>query len=312
MSLQRHAGAWLGLALMLAVPAAHAAHHHRVRVTYTPAHKSHARTAQQDATLDAVLRTPGIRSSSALVIDQMDGSAVYRKNTANVVPIASITKLMTAMVVLDANLPLDENMTVDEADVDLLKHTTSRLTVGTTLTRAEFLNLALMSSENRAAAALGRNYPGGTAAFVTRMNRKAAELGMLNTHFVDPTGLDSSNVSTAEDLVRMVQAACQYDVIREFTTASNRTVQLASGRLAQFNNTNRLVRVRSDGWEIGLSKTGYISEAGRCLVMQANIAARPMVIVLLDSNGKNTRIADANRIKRWLESQLVRRKSGLS
>ena len=241
-----------------------------------------------------------LKSSSALVIDLGDGSTVYAKNTKNVVPIASITKLMTAMVVLDAGLPLDEPIIVDNADVDFLKHTHSRLGVGTALSRGEMLRLALMSSENRAAAALGRAYPGGLEAFIAAMNRKAVELGMWSTRFVDPTGLSSDNVSTAEDLVKMVKGAYDYALIRESTTTQAHEVATAAGRSLQFRNSNGLVQ--NPTWEIGLSKTGYIVEAGRCLVMQAKIAARPVVIVLLDSWGKHTRIGDANRIKKWLES----------
>ncbi len=241
-----------------------------------------------------------LRSSAALVIDLLDGSTVYAKNTKSVVPIASITKLMTAMVVLDAGLPLDESLVVDYADVDFLKHTHSRLGVGTGLPRGEMLRLALMSSENRAAAALGRSYPGGIEAFIAAMNRKAVELGMWSTRFVDPTGLSSDNVSTAEDLVKMVKGAYDYPLIRESTTTTAHEVATATGRSLQFRNSNGLVQ--NPTWEIGLSKTGYIVEAGRCLVMQAKIAARPVVIVLLDSWGKHSRIGDANRIKKWMET----------
>ena len=215
---------------------------------------------------------------------------------------------MTAMVVLDSGLPLNETVYVDNADLDMLKHTSSRLRVGTGLTRHDMLRLALMSSENRAAAALGRAYPGGTAEFVAAMNRKAVELGMWNTRFVDSTGLSSENVSTAEDLVRMVRAAYEYPLIREFTTTAAHEVATAGGRSLEYRNSNRLVK--NPTWEIGLSKTGYISEAGRCLVMQARIAARSVVIVLLDSWGKYTRIGDANRIKKWLESTLAHKPLG--
>jgi len=248
---------------------------------------------------------PNLRSTTALIIDQGSGTTIYEKNTGSTASIASITKLMTAMVVLDANLPLDETLTISNADVDTIKHTRSRLKVGTRLVREDLLRLALMSSENRAAAALGRNYPGGTSAFVAAMNRKAAEIGMANTHFVDPTGLDSRNVSTAQDLVKMVDAAYRYSLICQFTTTSSHAVTTASGRRMEFHNSNRLVK--NPDWNIGLSKTGYISEAGRCLVMQAKIAAHSVVIVLLDSWGKYTRLGDANRIKRWLETQLTRR-----
>jgi D-alanyl-D-alanine endopeptidase (penicillin-binding protein 7) len=249
-----------------------------------------------------------VKSSAALVIGLDDGSTLYAKNTKAVVPIASITKLMTAMVVLDAGLPLDERVVIETADLDFLKHTHSRLGVGTGLSRAEMLQLALMSSENRAAAALGRAYPGGSEAFIAAMNRKAVELGMFNTRFVDPTGLSSENVSTAEDLVKMVKSAYQYPMIRASTTAQAHEVASLTGRSLQYRNSNGLVK--NPTWEIGLSKTGYINEAGRCLVMQAIIAARPVVIVLLDSWGKHTRIGDANRIKKWMESYSGR-KSGI-
>jgi serine-type D-Ala-D-Ala endopeptidase (penicillin-binding protein 7) len=245
---------------------------------------------------------PGLKSTIALVVDLVDGQTIYGKNVEHVTPIASITKLMTAMVTLDAELPLAETIVIDHADVDQLKHTGSRLTVGTGLSRADMLRLALMSSENRAAASLSRVYPGGREAFIAAMNRKAVELGMFNTRFVDPTGLSSENVSTAQDLARMVKAAYEYALIREFTTTPEHMVATTRGRSLQFRNSNGLVK--SPTWEIGLSKTGYISEAGRCLVMQAKIAARPVVIVLLDSWGKNTRLGDANRIKKWLESRL--------
>ena len=254
--------------------------------------------------------SPNLKSSAALVIDVADGRMIYGKNTQNKTPIASITKLMTSMVVLDAQLPPDEMLYIDAADYDSIKHTGSRLGMGTGLPRREMLRLALMSSENRAAAALGRAYPGGTPSFVAAMNRKAVDLGMQNTRFVDSTGLSSDNVSTAEDLVKMVKGAYDYPLIREFTTTSAHEVETTAGRSLQFRNSNGLVRNANSTWEIGLSKTGYISEAGRCLVMQARIAARPVIIVLLDSWGKQTRIADANRIKKWLETRVERKPIG--
>ncbi len=239
-----------------------------------------------------------LKSSAALVLDEETGHVLYGKNTESILPIASITKLMTAMVVLDANLDLNESLQVTNEDLDTLKGTHSRLRVGTFLTREEMLRLALMASENRAASALGRNYPGGLEAFVAAMNLKARMLGLQGTRYADPTGLSSTNVSTAEDLGKLVRAAHRYDRIREFTTASGFQVNIA-GRPAAFHNTNRLVA--SSGWDIGLSKTGFINEAGRCLVMQARLAGRGVVIVLLDSWGKYTRIADAARIRKWLE-----------
>lgn len=253
------------------------------------------------ATLD---RLPKLESNAVLVFDQQNGRPILGKNTNAITPIASITKLMTAIVVLDSGLPLDDLIAVTEDDLDYIKGTRSRLHVGVSLTRWEALKLALMASENRAASALGRNYPGGKAAFVAAMNRKAQSLGMADTHFVDSTGLDPANVSTARDLVKLVDAGYGYDIIREFTTSEDHLIALESDedmRVLEFNNSNRLVR--NPEWEIGLSKTGYISEAGRCLVMQAKIAARPVIIVLLDSWGKLSRIGDANRIKNWLEGK---------
>jgi D-alanyl-D-alanine endopeptidase (penicillin-binding protein 7) len=247
---------------------------------------------------------PSLRSASAFVLDPNSGRTLYAKNITVVQPIASITKLMTAMVVLDAKLDLSELIEITDDDVDALKHTSSRLRVGTMLTRDDMLHLAVMASENRAASALSRAYPGGNPAFITAMNRKAAELGMHSTRFLDSTGLNRENVSTAEDLAKMVTAAYRYPLIQQYTTDTEHAVHLNNGRVAQFRNSNGLVR--SDDWHIDVSKTGYISEAGRCLVMQARISAQPIIIVLLDSWGKYTRIADANRIKKWVEGQLAR------
>lgn len=240
-----------------------------------------------------------IRSSSALVLDQTTGKPLVEKQADMVVPIASITKLMTAMVVLDARQDLHEVIEITSEDIDHLKGTRSRLAVGTTMTRETAMLLALMSSENRAANALGRHYPGGLPAFVQAMNRKARQLGMFNSRFEEPTGLSSNNVSTANDLARMVMASGAYPEIRIYSTTSSASVEIR-GRVQEFSNTNALVR--NDNWQIGVSKTGYISEAGRCLVMQAWVADKPVVIVLLDSDGKMTRVGDANRIKRWMES----------
>ncbi len=240
-----------------------------------------------------------VHSGSALVIAQDSSEPLYEKNAQAVVPIASITKVMTAMVVLDSMPSLQAPIAISEEDVDYLRGSRSRLHVGTVITRETALLLALMSSENRAANALGRNYPGGLAAFVAAMNRKAASLGMTSTRFEDPTGLSSNNVSTARDLARMVAAAHRYPLIREFSTTTGARTEV-NGREIEFHNTNQLVS--SPTWEIGLSKTGYIQEAGKCLVMQARVAEKPVVIVLLDAAGKQTRIGDANRIKRWMES----------
>jgi D-alanyl-D-alanine endopeptidase (penicillin-binding protein 7) len=243
---------------------------------------------------------PGVKSNVALVIDEAQGETLYAKHEDQVAPIASITKLMTAMVVLDAQLPLDEMIAIDAADVDKKKHTHSRLPVGASLTRGELLRIALMASENRAAAALARSYPGGTESCVEAMNQKARDLGMSQTSLADPTGLSSENVSSAPDLTRMVQAASRYPEIRDATTTTSHRVTLANGRVLEFHNSDGLVANKS--WNIGLSKTGYINEAGRCLVLQAEIAARQVVIVLLDSWGKNTRLGDANRIRHWIET----------
>ena len=249
-----------------------------------------------------------VESASALVIDQSSGAVLYEKNAAAQVPIASITKLMTAMVALDAKPGLTETLSVGEDDVDVVKGTRSRLQVGTRLSREEMLRLALMASENRAASTLSRHYPGGRSAFVAAMNRKATELGLTDTHFKDPTGLNPANVSSARDLTRLVAAAHGYPLIRQFSTTPDYEVNIA-GRPRAFHNTNSLVK--SDGWEISLSKTGYINEAGKCLVMQAWLNNKPMIIVLLDSWGRLTRIGDANRIKRWIESASLPQRRGV-
>jgi D-alanyl-D-alanine endopeptidase (penicillin-binding protein 7) len=245
---------------------------------------------------------PAVRSNVALVTDAAQGQTLYAKHADQVAPIASITKLMTAMVVLDAQAPLDETIEIDRADVDTRKHSRSRLPVGARLERGELLRVALMSSDNRAAAALARNYPGGSPACLEAMNRKAQDLGMSQTRFADPTGLSSENLSSAGDLTRLVLAAEAYPAIREATTTATHPVTLPNGRVLEFHNSNGLVKNKT--WNIGLSKTGYINEAGRCLVMQAEIAARQVVIVLLDSWGKYTRQGDANRIRRWMEAVL--------
>jgi serine-type D-Ala-D-Ala endopeptidase (penicillin-binding protein 7) len=249
-----------------------------------------------------------VQSGSALVVEQAGGDALYQKNANQVVPIASITKLMTAMVVLDGSPALQARIAITDDDVDYLRGSRSRLHVGSVLSRESALLLALMSSENRAANALARNYPGGMPAFLSAMNIKAQALGMLDTRFEDPTGLTSNNVSTANDLAKMVVAAHKYPLIREFSTTAEATVEVG-GREMAYRNTNPLVR--SAAWDVGLSKTGYISEAGKCLVMQARVADKPVVIVLLDSVGKLTRVGDANRIKRWMESTHASNKSSI-
>jgi D-alanyl-D-alanine endopeptidase (penicillin-binding protein 7) len=245
-----------------------------------------------------------LRSNSVLVYDQNTGESVYQKNTNIVQPIASITKLMTALVVLENKLDLDEPVTVDERDIDTLKHTRSRLNVGTVIRRGDLIRLALMASENRAAAALARSAPGGTPAFVAQMNKVAATLGLTQTHFADSSGLSSQNVSSPTDLAKLVEAAYQHPLIREYSTTPGLMLTMPdSGRSVVFNNTNSLVR--SSDWHIGVQKTGFINEAGQCLVMQTTINDRPFIIVLLDSVGKYSRIADAIRIKRWLEHRAV-------
>jgi len=253
---------------------------------------------------------PELKSNVALVIDAAQGETLYAKHSDQVAPIASITKLMTAMVVLDAQSPLDEAIEIERADVDTRKHTRSRLPVGARLGRGDLLWVALMASENRAAFALARTYPGGTGACLEAMNRKAQELGMFRTRFTDPAGLSGENVSSAEDLSRMVLAATGYPPIREATTSSFHSVTLSNGRVLEFRNSDGLVNNRT--WNIGLSKTGYINEAGRCLVLQAEIAARQIVIVLLDSWGKYTRLGDANRIRKWMEATLPPPGKGMS
>ena len=243
---------------------------------------------------------PNVRSTGVLVLDPTTGQTLFAKNADQQAPIASITKLMTAMVVLDANLPLDEAIELTTDDIDTIKNTHSKLPIGSRFRRDDLMRLALMASDNRAASALGRSYPGGLSAFVNAMNAKAQSLGLSQTHYVDSSGLSPQNVSSPADLGKLVAAASNYDLIREYTTTSGVTVQLPdSRRKLSFVNTNALVR-HSD-WKIGLSKTGYINEAGKCLVMQAMIANQPVVIVLLDSWGRLTRVADANRIRHWLE-----------
>jgi len=248
-----------------------------------------------------------LRSSSALVQDASSGETIFSKNAEAVLPIASITKLMTAMVVLDRGLELEDRVVISSEDMDHLKGTHSRLRPGAMLSRNELLLLALMASENRAAAALARTYPGGTAVFIAAMNDKARALGMQSSRFADSTGLTPGNVSTAPDLARLVTAAHEYPVIRQFSTRDQAQVQVF-GQPLQYHNTNGLVRGQS--WEIGLSKTGFINEAGRCLVMRVRLASKDVVVVLLDSWGKNSRIGDAQRIKKWLETSTAPRTRG--
>ncbi len=264
--------------------------------------KSIKRTSHRHSLSKKIYRVssgmPFLRSSYVWVEDQQTGETLIQKRATIVAPIASITKLMTAMVVLDANLDLEEFLTIEEEDKDYLLHSRSRLPIGTCLKRSDVLLLALMSSDNRCAHALGRTYPGGYGACVAAMNAKAQFLGLSQTRFEDTTGLSARNVSSARDLARLADAAYQYRLIREFTTCK-KTVVHSGWRMIEFHNTNRLTA--NQYWQITLSKTGYTDRAGRCLIMQANVARRPVIIVLLDSQGKLTRIGDANRIKQWLE-----------
>ncbi len=269
----------------------------------TPAHHSRAsNSAVAELTKEG---DPNVRSTGVFVFDPTTGQTLFSKNADTQAPIASITKLMTAMVVLDANLPLDEAIEISTDDIDHVKNSSSRLPIGSRFRRDDLMRLALMASDNRAAAALGRTYPGGLAAFVPAMNAKAQALGLSQTHYVDSSGLSPQNVSSPSDLGKLVAAASSYELIREYTTTQAVSVQLPdSKRKMNFVNTNALVR--SSDWKIGLSKTGYINEAGKCLVMQAMIANQPIVIVLLDSWGRLTRVADANRIRHWLEKNSAR------
>ncbi|RDJ99967.1 D-alanyl-D-alanine endopeptidase [Paraburkholderia lacunae] len=271
--------------------------HHSVmrRVAYEPRQPSVGQAFGLHDTPDALM----LRSSVAYVIDQNTGESLFDKNSRAVVPIASITKLMTAMVVLDSKELMTDQIEVTDEDRDYEKNTGSRLSVGSVLSREDMLHIALMASENRAAAALSRYFPGGRPAFLAAMNAKAKQLGMTDTHFENPTGLTSQNVSSARDLVKMVNAAYQYPVIRKFST--DRSYEVYTGkRTLAYNSTNALVR--NPTWDIGLQKTGFINEAGECLVMQATIHGRPMIMVLLDSSGKYSRFADATRLRTWLDN----------
>ncbi len=247
-----------------------------------------------------------LSSASVLVKDQETGELLVQKQTETVLPIASITKLMTAMVVLDAGLDLQAVITIESVDMDTLKHSHSHLPVGTRLTRKDALMLALMSSENRAARALGRTYPGGMSKVVGAMNAKARALGLTETRFEDPAGLSSGNVSSARDLALMADAAYRYQLVRAFTTREEATLH-SGRRVLGFCNSNRLIR--NHRWQIGLSKTGYIDESGHCLVMQAQLANRPLLIVLLDAQGKQARFSDANRIRQWIEGPVPARQN---
>lgn len=262
-------------------------------VAYIPAKPSFGRLSGLHATADVL----DLKSSVALVVDQETNEVLFSKNSGAVLPIASITKLMTALVVTESRLSLDEPLAVLQDDVDSTAGNFSRLRLGTQLTRGEMLHLSLMASENRAAHVLGRAYPGGMPAFVAAMNRKAAELGMHDTRYVEPTGLSSDNQSSAQDLARLVRAAFMHPIIRELSTSLEAVVPVGT-RQVQFHNTNGLVR--NAEWDIGLQKTGYIAAAGRCVVMQAQLAGRKLIMVLLDSAGKYSRVGDAERLRKWL------------
>ncbi len=267
-----------------------------VRAAYSPPRP----TIGQAIGLHALDDPLDLSASVALIVDQQSGEILYEKNPTAVLPIASITKLMTAMVTLDARLPLADPIEISEADIDTERQSRSRLRPGTRLSRGEMLNLALMASENRAAHALGRHYPGGMPAFVAAMNDKARALGMISTRFVDPTGLSSSNVSNARDLARLVRFAYGYPLIRQYSIAQELTVDTGY-RMVSFRNTNRLID--DADWNIGLSKTGFLNEAGSCLTMQASIDGRAVVMVVLDAIGRDSRFADMVRLRNWLAGE---------
>lgn len=250
--------------------------------------------------LQSAMTEASLKSSAVLVIDQISGEVLFEKNPDSVLPIASITKLMTALVVAEADLPMTEMLAITQEDADLEKGVGSRLRVGTRLNRGELMHLALMSSENRAAHALGRTYPGGMDAFVDAMNIKAQQLGMASSRFTEPTGLNAGNISTPRDLVRLVEESFLVPLIREYSTSQNLLIRVG-GRSQQFRNSNALVR--TDSWDLGLSKTGFIREAGRCLVMQAEVEKRPVILVMLDAPGTQHRLRDAEMIRRWLMQQ---------
>lgn len=255
-------------------------------------------TAGDLAGLRATHDPLALKSNVAYVMDQTNSQVLFEKNANVALPIASITKLMTSLVVVEAHQDMNEVLEITADDIDREKHTSSRLQVGSRLTRTDLLHIALMSSENRAASALGRNYPGGLPAFVAAMNAKAKALGMNDTHYVDSTGLSSQNVSSARDLAKLVVVAHQHPIICQYSTDQQYVVDTGRNSL-QYKNSNHLVL--NPTWEIGLQKTGYIAEAGRCMVVQAKIDGRPVVMVFLDSKSKEARMADAGRVRKWLE-----------
>lgn len=248
---------------------------------------------------------PDVRSAKAIVVNQKTGEIIYEKSAGSISSIASLTKLMTAMVILDSGVNLDQEIKVTKADIDRIKRTGSRIPIGSKLTRYELLEFALMASDNRAASALSRSYPTGRQGLVDAMNVKAKKLGMFSTNFRDPTGLHKGNTSTAIDLVKMAQAAYQYPLIRKMTTEPQGEINYGKRNYKiGFVNTNRLVR--KGIWDIGLSKTGFIRESGRCLIMQAIVNNEPVIMVFLNSYGKLTRFADAKRVKKWMEKNYIR------
>ncbi|HEU6456552.1 MAG TPA: D-alanyl-D-alanine endopeptidase [Roseateles sp.] len=302
----------LSLSLLSLVGGAEAATSSKSKATHTRKVKSvvlrktavvvpRVQTFGQVAGLHDVEDPLDLKSSVAYVLDQNTNEVLFSKNPQAVLPIASITKLMTALVVVESGLPMDEKLTVTEEDRDTEKNTGSRLAFGTTLTRGDMLHLALMSSENRAAHALGRNYPGGLEAFVAAMNAKAQSLGMADTHYVEPTGLSSRNQSSAADLAKLVNVTSQVPLLRDLSTSREARVALGK-RLVQFRSTNGLLS--NPLWDIGLQKTGFINEAGKCLVMQARMAGRQLIMIFLDSSGRASRIADAERMRKWLAKQI--------
>ena len=274
----------------------------RRRVSYLRAQSANAivfKSAGDMAGLNLTHDPLDLKSSVALVLDENNSEVLFEKNANVALPIASITKLMTGLIVVQAQQDMQEVLTITDEDVDREKHSSSRLKVGARLTRGAMLHIALMSSENRAASALGRNYPGGLPAFVDAMNAKAQQLGMADTRYVDANGLSSRNVASARDLAKLAMVAHQEPLLREYSTDAKAIVDMG-GRPVQFSTTNYLVA--SPGWEIGLQKTGFINEAGRCLVMQAMISGRAVIMVFLDSKGKLSRTADAGRMRKWLEA----------
>ena len=254
------------------------------------------------ATLAPAAQADNMQSESVFVQDLSSASVLYDKNSEDVRPIASITKLMTALVVAESGLSLQQSLSISTDDIDRLRNSRSRLAVGTQLTRADMMHLALMSSENRAAHALGRHYPGGMLAFVRAMNDKARALGMRHSRFVDPTGLSADNVSTPRDLVKLLRAVNEHPVIQRYTVSDQHNIKLKNGRQLVYNNTNRLVK--SNDWDINISKTGFINEAGLCLVMVTRIDNREVAMVFLNSHGRYSRIGDAVRVRNYVEKHL--------